>query len=243
MGRLIPPLKEASLLWLEGFREACSVARVVVYCRRSRELAVRTGQCFLLNGFIFLGSIYLLESFVIPVLQWLLPVGCPQNVLPEPCPFENVSKFYSALQNGLVHLFYVFWFYPMYISSFILSMIWYGDIAKHGLFAVEKDGTKPSGRNEPSKNATDIEGSFESLRIVIGIAEQLYSVLLLNFFLLQVMIIGFIPLLGKPLSFVLLTWLYAYYCFEYKWSYSGVSLDLRLDFFESNWPFFSGFGN
>ena len=31
-------------------------------------------------------------------------------------------------------------------------------------------------------------------------------------------------------------------CFRYKWNYSGLSLDKRLDFFESNWPFFAGFG-
>ncbi|THG03898.1 hypothetical protein TEA_016398 [Camellia sinensis var. sinensis] len=29
----------------------------------------------------------------------------------------------------------------------------------------------------------------------------------------------------------------------YKWIFSGLSLDKRLDFFESNWIFFAGFGN
>lgn len=30
---------------------------------------------------------------------------------------------------------------------------------------------------------------------------------------------------------------------RYKWNLSEVALDKRLDFFESNWAFFAGFGN
>ncbi|GAB4847839.1 hypothetical protein Ancab_026899 [Ancistrocladus abbreviatus] len=81
------------------------------------------------------------------------------------------------------------------------------------------------------------------LRVVMGIGEQVYSALLLSFFFLQVYVFGFIPYIGKALNFLLLSWMYAYYCFEYKWNLSGVSLDRRLDFFESNWAFFAGFVN
>lgn len=30
--------------------------------------------------------------------------------------------------------------------------------------------------------------------------------------------------------------------FRYKWNFSEVSLNERLEFFESNWAFFAGFG-
>lgn len=33
-----------------------------------------------------------------------------------------------------------------------------------------------------------------------------------------------------------------FYAFRYKWNLSELSLDKRLDFFESNWAFFLGFG-
>lgn len=89
---------------------------------------------------------------------------------------------------------------------------------------------------------------------------------------MQVYVTGFIPYIGKTLNFLLLSWMYAYYCFEwvvtseifflicwmhygqdicslkllsfsrYKWNFSGLRLDKRLDFFESNWAFFAGFG-
>ncbi|KAG5580740.1 hypothetical protein H5410_051367 [Solanum commersonii] len=124
----------------------------------------------------------------------------------------------------------------------------YIDIAKYGFFALENYGdrdTKLSDQKEPQtlqntvlrEKPTDLEG------VMISIAEQLYSVLLLTFFFMEVYVTGFIPYIGKALNFMLLSWLYAYYCFEYKWNLSGLSLDKRLDFFESNWAFFAGFGN
>ncbi|XP_047980162.1 protein EI24 homolog [Salvia hispanica] len=234
--------KQASVLWAEGFREACCLHRVVIYCLRSREIAIRTGQCFLLNGFIFLGSILVLRSVVIPTLQWVLPDVCLLSTSPELCPFGGISRFYSFLQHGLIQLVYVFWFYPMYISSFILNTLWYNDIAKYGFFAIEKHGTSSSESfTEKDMSASDKATDFEGL--MIEVFEQVYSVLLLSFFFLEVYVTGFIPFIGKALNLLLLSWMYAYYCFEYKWNYSGLSLDKRLDFFESNWPFFAGFGS
>ena len=92
----------------------------------------------------------------------------------------------------------------------------------------------------------------------------------------QVLVTGFVPYLGKALNILLLSWIYAYYCFEYvvvldfdlylfsffrefftlifctyccslwtwryKWAFSKVDLVQRLNFFESNWAFFAGFG-
>jgi hypothetical protein len=45
---------------------------------------------------------------------------------------------------------------------------------------------------------------------------------------------------GLPLSVVFLSWLYAYYCFDYSWSLQGVPLPERLAFFERRWGFFAG---
>lgn len=61
--------------------------------------------------------------------------------------------------------------------------------------------------------------------------------------MLQVFATGYIPWIGQTMNFFLLSWMYSYYCFEYKWNYSELSLDKRIKFFESNWPFFAGFGS
>lgn len=77
-------------------------------------------------------------------------------------------------------------------------------------------------------------------RVMIGIGEQVYSILLLTFFFLevngvllckssfgygnrcdnlmgctkQVYVVNVIPYIGKILNFLLLSWMYAYYCYE-----------------------------
>lgn len=47
-------------------------------------------------------------------------------------------------------------------------------------------------------------------------------------------------LAGPALNFVLLSWLYALYCFDYKWSLHGVQLQQRVAYFERHWAFFLG---
>ncbi|PWA84536.1 etoposide-induced 2.4 [Artemisia annua] len=240
-------LKQTSIVWLLGFREACCLHRVVIYCLRSKELMIRTGQCFLLNGFIFLGSIFILRSLIIPTLQWILPSGVVDGY-EEQCSSEMPIRLYAFLRLGLLQLIYVLWFYPLYIFSFILSTIWYNDIAQFGLTVTGNGGPTNSSsysQQEPStsQNASHVDKPTNIGRVMIGIAEQGYSLLLLTFFFLEVYLTGFVPYIGKALNFLLLSWMYAYYCFEYKWNFSGLSLQKRLEFFESNWAFFAGFGS
>lgn len=45
---------------------------------------------------------------------------------------------------------------------------------------------------------------------------------------------------GSALNLLFLSWLYAYYCFDYKWALQGVRLPQRLRFFEANWAYFAG---
>lgn len=241
---LMAKSKQALLLYFDGFREACCLHRLLLL-RRSKMLLIRTGQCFLLNGFIFLGSIFILKSFVIPTLLWILPDQCSQFSSQELCSGGSILKLYSFLRLGLIQLLYVFWFYPLYMFSLILSNIWYNDIAKYGFAAMGKSGhtvQESLKQNVTSQNTNSARpaglGGF-----VIEIGEQVYSLLLLTFFFIEVYATGFIPYIGKAVNFLLLSWMYAYYCFEYKWNFSDVGLDKRLDFFESNWPFFAGFGS
>lgn len=44
------------------------------------------------------------------------------------------------------------------------------------------------------------------------------------------------------MEFILLAWLYAFYCFDYKWALLKQPLAARIAFFESQWAFLGGFG-
>ncbi|CAF1749522.1 unnamed protein product [Brassica oleracea var. botrytis] len=237
-------LKQVMLLWLEGFLEACSLHRVVILCHKSRKLLLRTGQCFLLNGLIFLGSLGVFKWFVNPALQWILPDPCAPVTFQDFCSYNGS---YAFLRGGLLQLFYVFWFYPMYMLSFILSNIWYNDVAKYGFEAIEKSELRSaetfSQCDVPaSVNMTNAERPSGFGGVMIDIGEQVYSILLLTFFFTEVYVVGVIPYIGKILNFLLLSWMYAYYCYEYKWNFLEIPLVKRLEFFESNWAFFAGFG-
>ncbi|OMO92238.1 Etoposide-induced 2.4 [Corchorus olitorius] len=236
---------------------------------RSRQLLIRTGQCFLLNGFIFLGSLFVLNSVVIPMLQWILPdQGSQFN---SQAAFDGVLGFYCFLRGLLIQLFYVSILVLSFVrlqpyseqSLFIVhvpatedlylsfqiheDLSLYNDIAKYGFAAMGRSG--PSVVESSKQDGTSTSDKVHEARpvglggIMIGIGEQVYSVLLLSFFFLEVYATGFIPYVGKALNFLLLSWMYAYYCFEYKWNFSEWGLEKRLDFFETNWAFFAGFGN
>ena len=51
-----------------------------------------------------------------------------------------------------------------------------------------------------------------------------------------------IPKLGTVISFLLYSWLYAFYCFDYKWTMQGWSLQKRMAVFETRWIYMLGFG-
>lgn len=55
----------------------------------------------------FVCSIFVLNSVVVPILDWILPYQCQQYGLEHPCPIGGVMKFYTLLRHGLIQLFYV----------------------------------------------------------------------------------------------------------------------------------------
>ena len=71
----------------------------------------------------------------------------------------------------------------------------------------------------------------------------MYRAILVAFFLLQTVLSYLIPVVGPATSFIHLSWLYSLYCFEYKWSLAGWSLERRLAHLEQNWAYFAGFGS
>ena len=79
-----------------------------------------------------------------------------------------------------------------------------------------------------------------------------YSVYIVNKFFYQVivillsietMVISCIPYLGKLLDWFFTSLIYSYYCWEYSWSSYKVNHQKRYEIFESNWPYYLGYGS
>ena len=50
------------------------------------------------------------------------------------------------------------------------------------------------------------------------------------------------PYIGYPLELVQSSWTIAFYCFDYRWTLGGLTLEERMRKFETHWPFMLGFG-
>mmetsp|Transcript_23425 Transcript_23425/g.25996 ORF Transcript_23425/g.25996 Transcript_23425/m.25996 type:complete len:218 (+) Transcript_23425:278-931(+) len=75
------------------------------------------------------------------------------------------------------------------------------------------------------------------------IANMLFRKGIMIIYLAQVMLISYLPFyLGDILSLVFLSWLYSYYCFEYKIFALNLNTMESIQVFESNWAYYLGFG-
>ncbi|KAG6544896.1 hypothetical protein Mapa_013586 [Marchantia paleacea] len=226
----------AGALWIAGFVEACRIDRAVLLCRRSKEVLHKTGQIFVLNGCIFLGSIWLLQRCLLPLLLWLLRSS---SLREDGDLAVGHSQGGGLLHSIIIVLCYGLWLFPIYVITFVVNCVWYNDIARHAYRAMDK-GVVQNQKVSQVQVKNDSSG-FRSIMLTIG--EQIYSIFMLSVFFVEIFAVSFIPYIGQLFSFVMLSWLYAYYCFDYKWGFAKWNLERRLLFFETNWAFFAGFGS
>lgn len=120
-------------------------------------------------------------------------------------------------------LFTYFFLGPMLVLMYILNMIWYNEIAE--------DAFK-------KRKLKEKRGVSNSIRDVV------YRVLLIIILTIQSWASrNLLPMyIGYPIEFLQSSWTIAFYCFDYRWSLAGLTLDERLRKFESYWPFMLGFG-
>ncbi|KAG2448961.1 hypothetical protein HYH02_005715 [Chlamydomonas schloesseri] len=237
-------LHNALTLWWMGVREALAVHRCVVFLVLDESTTKAVLHCFILNGAILLGSILAWDYGLQPAVGWLL------RVLVAPVLGGAVAGGGSWLLAAAVQ---ALWLAPVYLVTMLVSCGIYNDVAKHAYMIKTKQAgsggasSKAAGAGSNGSGAGSGVGSGASGGAGGGggledAAQELYRVVLFCIFFAEVSVVGKVPYAGYFLNVLALSWLYAYYCFDYKWGLQGVRLTERLAYFERRWAFFAGFG-
>lgn len=61
-------------------------------------------------------------------------------------------------------------------------------------------------------------------------------------YIVQMQLLAYVPYVGPALYFLHSCWLASIYCFEYRWVHLQWTSKQRLEYFESHWLYFAGFG-
>ncbi|KAK9917318.1 hypothetical protein WJX75_003111 [Coccomyxa subellipsoidea] len=213
----------ALLLWFAGFKDALCIWRCVEFFVHDPRILRKTGECFGLNGAIFLGSILLWDYALAPGMRWML-TGLRSWAGPTGA---------EALLALLKATFVVWWLLPVYCISFALSCVWYQELAELAVRWMRVQGGQAAAAQAAAKPRTPLLDQM---------AQELYRVVLFAVFYLQVCLLGLVPYVGPALYGVMVSWLYALYSFDYRWGISNKRLPERIAFFQQHWAFFLGFG-
>lgn len=222
---LVSSAKVCAKMWWLGLLESMKVHRCIVLfvLDKSNTIAPHVLKSFVLNGCVFLGSIVWWNWVLYPTITWLLT----RSVQPLWGSFVS-----TGIDLFLKCFFTCFWLIPAYAVTLMVSSIWYQKVASAG-FEVSQQESGGTGAKKRVQSGSHKVGD---------VAQELYRAIFTMVFYMEVWIVGQVPFVGKPVYFLFSCWLYAYYCYDYRWSLLNMKLPDRFECFERNWAFFAGFG-
>lgn len=130
---------------------------------------------------------------------------------------------FPSMHRLFTCLYYLLWVFPVYCLCLILNSFWYSDIA----IIVYKHLWKTP-KTSPLPFITRLD--FELRRDILVAA-----------YVVQIAGLAVIPY-NWVLVIPALSFLYSYYCFEYRWTLEGKTVLQNLAQIERNWTYFLGFG-
>jgi len=206
-------IQDAAKVWLCGVRDAVTLSHFPRFFISSRVIRMRTLHCFMLNGVIFLGSIYLFNCAIGPAL------GVLRRLVQDEAAWAT-----DFIGSSFSILYKVLWIYPIYCISFVLNTVMYQEVADEALsFNI---GQRRS----------------EAAPVLARVIDETFRVLLNLVYIVEINLLYYIPIVGPPLYFLHSCWLASIYCFEYRWVHLRWGSNARLDYFERHWLYFAGFG-
>lgn len=149
----------------------------------------------------------------------------PTHLFPKP----SKGDYDDDLDGHVGHVGNVFWLYPLIAGSYFLASSWTVDVAQAAYRLKHGRGFSISSPAIPAGTSRRI--ILESYRIFLVVNYVIISVVLQQ-----------IPWIGRWLSFLFMSFIDAYYCFEQGWIARGWSVERRMRYAESRWAYFMAFG-
>ncbi|KAN0066511.1 hypothetical protein ACQY0O_000605 [Thecaphora frezii] len=173
----------------------------------------------------------LLLSGAVSALVFFLELAFLPKMLFEQ-PLLAIHTTEKAEGQAIGSLGNVFWLYPLIGGSYLLASSWTTDVAESAYRL----------RHGHVKNAL----SFASFTPPAGTSRRLvresYRIFLIVNYAAIVLLLGKIPYVGRALSFLFMSFVDGYYCFEQVWIARGWSLERRTRYCEERWSYFIAFG-
>lgn len=170
-----------------------------------------------------------------PSLQKFIAMNIVLNVfllmLPNVLFFHVMVPYIAKMTDNVVFpwildlftvLFYLLWQLPCFVICLLLNTLSSNELS-----------TQFASKAAPSRS---LEWIFEY------IAEQIMTVSLTGIFVIIAMFLPIFPWIGTLLSFIHYCWIYAFYCFDFKWNTEGKGLIHRCQIVETHWAYFLGYG-
>lgn len=172
----------------------------------------------------------LLLSGTIAAVVFFFELAFFPKVLFQGPPVKNVQDMAESgsIIGGLGN---VFWLYPLIGGSYLLASSWTSNIAQ-AAYKLRHGHVRRLTLSNPSLPPGT------SRRLV----QESYRIILIANYTVFYILLGRIPYLGRPLSFLFMCLVDGYYCFEQAWISRGWSLDRRMRYCEERWSYFIAFG-
>lgn len=220
-------LRTALLVWLDGTFQALAFYKAIRDIVHDPVIGMLLAQCCAINGALLLGSMAIGHVWKISFTQ---PASTPLE-LPQ-----SQGSIFQALGTM-----------PTFCACLAVNGSWCSSIAKRVLQLQQRRDTDHNSTTTAAAAHGSLSGSghaalqHQPATGIIG--DQIYRIVICVVYILQTWMASHIPFIGGVLNWFMMSWLFAFYCFDFKWSLVAVPLSVRIQFFERHWAFFGGYGS
>ena len=199
--------------FFQGFYDSLKIFLIYDIIMVSDKLHKKLINCFMLNGLLFLGSIFIYNKIIFPIVLTL-----------------GEKLLFSYLDEITTYMFYLLWLFPMFLICNIVTSLWIDEIYIESLEIVEQSSNI---KIEGQDIITVLANQLERLLIVVIMILQIQ---LFNF--LDKYIPGMIFIKYMTMSILNSLYVFEYILLQkYIRDYKSI-----MNFIENKFFYFFGFG-